>query len=273
MKASKSDRAWAEAMGLSVEEYRKRFTPWKTRGKALPATPPASMRVVKSKPSPSTRARVIERDGHRCRYCASLVVPGALGPNGLTIDHVIPRSRGGTNVLDNLVVACRTCNAEKSHLLASEWQSPIPVSGIADIALSRMPTASCPDCTDGVWADSDERQCPTCEGLGILTVERAILLLLHSRNATRSERSKASEARTEVRRLRAIIEQELGPGSTRRDLVATLRRNADTIAQMSDAILRLKVQVAQLGGGELERMIPRPEQRERALRLVEDGAA
>jgi 5-methylcytosine-specific restriction endonuclease McrA len=55
------------------------------------------------------RRAVFARDGHRCQYC------GAAAEN---IDHVIPRSRGGQHVWDNVVAACRACNArKKDHLL------------------------------------------------------------------------------------------------------------------------------------------------------------
>lgn len=57
-------------------------------------------------------AAVRERDGDMCRYCATLVNwSDKRGPTGGTYDHVIPR---GPNVLDNIVVACRRCNTDKS---------------------------------------------------------------------------------------------------------------------------------------------------------------
>ena len=50
------------------------------------------------------RRAVFARDGHKCQYC------GAAAEN---IDHVIPRSRGGTHTWDNVVAACRPCNMRK----------------------------------------------------------------------------------------------------------------------------------------------------------------
>lgn len=49
--------------------------------------------------------RVYGRDGHRCRICGSTV--------NLTVDHIIPLARGGTNDLDNLQTLCRSCNSRK----------------------------------------------------------------------------------------------------------------------------------------------------------------
>lgn len=47
------------------------------------------------------RRRVLARDGHRCIYC---------GGNADTIEHLMPRSKGGTDALANLAAACRSCN-------------------------------------------------------------------------------------------------------------------------------------------------------------------
>ncbi len=57
------------------------------------------------------RRAVFARDGHRCQYC------GATAEN---IDHVIPRSRGGTHTWDNVVAACRPCNTRKEDRLLHE---------------------------------------------------------------------------------------------------------------------------------------------------------
>ena len=58
---------------------------------------------------PLNRRSVFARDGHRCQYC------GAAAEN---IDHVVPRSRGGEHAWENVVAACRACNAKKGdHFL------------------------------------------------------------------------------------------------------------------------------------------------------------
>jgi 5-methylcytosine-specific restriction endonuclease McrA len=60
--------------------------------------------------APLTRRAVFARDDWVCQYC------GATAEN---LDHVIPRSRGGEHVWENVVAACRRCNAKKeNHLLA-----------------------------------------------------------------------------------------------------------------------------------------------------------
>ena len=58
-----------------------------------------------------TRRAVFARDGWACQYC------GAPAEN---VDHVIPRSLGGGHTWDNVVAACRRCNARKENRLAHE---------------------------------------------------------------------------------------------------------------------------------------------------------
>jgi 5-methylcytosine-specific restriction endonuclease McrA len=57
------------------------------------------------------RRAVFARDGHRCQYCGSAAE---------NIDHVIPRSRGGSHAWDNVVAACRRCNTRKRDRLLEE---------------------------------------------------------------------------------------------------------------------------------------------------------
>lgn len=52
-----------------------------------------------------TRQNIFRRDGHKCQYCG--------GRKDLTLDHLIPRSKGGKSTWNNLVTACRRCNARK----------------------------------------------------------------------------------------------------------------------------------------------------------------
>jgi 5-methylcytosine-specific restriction endonuclease McrA len=52
------------------------------------------------------RRNVFRRDNHTCQYCAHV-------GGDLTLDHVVPRSRGGRNSWENIVTACRECNSKK----------------------------------------------------------------------------------------------------------------------------------------------------------------
>ena len=57
---------------------------------------------------PLTRRNLFHRDGHRCQYCGS-------NSERLSIDHVIPRSRGGNHSWDNVTTACLRCNVHKGN--------------------------------------------------------------------------------------------------------------------------------------------------------------
>jgi 5-methylcytosine-specific restriction endonuclease McrA len=60
-----------------------------------------------------TRRAVLARDSWTCQYCGSR-------KSGLTVDHVIPRSRGGKSVWENIVAACASCNRRKGNRLPRE---------------------------------------------------------------------------------------------------------------------------------------------------------
>lgn len=62
-----------------------------------------------------TRRNLLLRDRYTCQYC------GAQPPvSELTLDHIVPRSRGGVSSWENLVVACRRCNLRKENLTPEE---------------------------------------------------------------------------------------------------------------------------------------------------------
>lgn len=56
---------------------------------------------------------VFTRDGGACVYCGSADHP--------TLDHIVPRSRGGLDKPENLTLACRSCNSKKGARKPSEW--------------------------------------------------------------------------------------------------------------------------------------------------------
>lgn len=60
-----------------------------------------------------TRKAVLARDAYTCQYCGRET-------GGLTVDHVIPRSRGGPSDWENIVASCAPCNRKKANLLPRE---------------------------------------------------------------------------------------------------------------------------------------------------------
>lgn len=68
------------------------------------------MRVVKL-----SKRNIFLRDHYTCQYCGKSYIQSKL-----TIDHVVPRSRGGTTTWKNVVTACNFCNVKKGDKLLTE---------------------------------------------------------------------------------------------------------------------------------------------------------
>lgn len=65
-----------------------------------------------------TRRNILLRDNHECGYCGK--------KSGLlTIDHIIPRERGGPDTWENLITACSSCNRGKSNRTPEEAGMPL----------------------------------------------------------------------------------------------------------------------------------------------------
>jgi 5-methylcytosine-specific restriction endonuclease McrA len=68
----------------------------------------------------TSRARILTRDKYRCQYC------GRKGTAfDLTLDHIIPRSRGGKTAAENLCAACQACNHRKGDRTPDEARMPL----------------------------------------------------------------------------------------------------------------------------------------------------
>lgn len=84
------------------------------------------VRIPGARRVPVTRRGVLRRDGHRCAYC---------GSGATTIDHVLPRSRGGADSWENLVACCLRCNNLKGDRTPQEMRwalriTPQPPRGV-----------------------------------------------------------------------------------------------------------------------------------------------
>jgi 5-methylcytosine-specific restriction endonuclease McrA len=64
---------------------------------------------------PVSRKGVLARDGYTCQYCGKQPLRQAL-----TVDHIVPRSQGGTTSWQNLVTACAPCNRRKGGRMPEE---------------------------------------------------------------------------------------------------------------------------------------------------------
>lgn len=70
--------------------------------------------ISKMKAGKPSRALIYKRDDYRCQYCGS--------SKNLSIDHVIPKSKGGEDTWENMVVACFPCNSKKGDKTLEEAQ-------------------------------------------------------------------------------------------------------------------------------------------------------
>ncbi|MDX2243651.1 MAG: HNH endonuclease [Leptolyngbyaceae cyanobacterium bins.302] len=91
---------------------------WTVRSPSFVLHVPEHIRLTATNPErhwkvpPVNRREVFRRDHHTCQYCGS--------PKRLTIDHVVPRSKGGSHTWDNVVAACEPCNLKKSDRTLAE---------------------------------------------------------------------------------------------------------------------------------------------------------
>lgn len=112
---------WKRAMGLMFAEKVRvlKFSDRVIQGVSRTFRAPAVAVLVKVVRSvyrgrvPFSRRNLLARDRFACVYCGSRAKP-------ITMDHVIPRSRGGTTDFDNCVACCRACNTKKGALLPRE---------------------------------------------------------------------------------------------------------------------------------------------------------
>lgn len=55
----------------------------------------------------------MEHWGYQCAYCGS--------KKNITIDHIVPRSKGGNDITKNVLCCCQECNQDKSHTHWEDW--------------------------------------------------------------------------------------------------------------------------------------------------------
>jgi len=91
---------------------------WEVRSPSVVLQISEHIRLISGNPGrhwkipPVSRREVFRRDSHTCQYCGST--------KHLTLDHVLPRSKGGTHTWDNVVAACERCNSAKGDRLLHE---------------------------------------------------------------------------------------------------------------------------------------------------------
>ncbi len=91
------------------------------------------------------RRNIFMRDHYTCQYCGRKP-----SKDDLTIDHILPKSRGGRTIWENVTLACTACNTKKGSRLLSECgMMPLKVPKRPSWLAMHVPTAS--DETSSMW--------------------------------------------------------------------------------------------------------------------------
>lgn len=114
------------------------------RSARLTLVPPDVIRLTKYEKMGArsvifSRRNIFKRDRYTCQFCG-----GQPGSKELTIDHVMPRSRGGLGSWENCVLACVSCNKRKSNRTPAEAKMPLrktPVKPTWKMLAQVSPTA------------------------------------------------------------------------------------------------------------------------------------
>lgn len=84
------------------------------------ASPKQRCKYFKTKYQIIDKNLIFKRDDYRCSYCGVLCVTNPKFSNSgkyITIDHIVPISKGGSHIFSNLTTSCRSCNSKKSNKL------------------------------------------------------------------------------------------------------------------------------------------------------------
>jgi 5-methylcytosine-specific restriction endonuclease McrA len=82
------------------------------------APPPATERIPHDLPRAERLRRILDRDGAHCVWCRRPLAPGH---RDLSLEHVVPRLKGGPAWPENEVAACRACNRARGHTAPAAW--------------------------------------------------------------------------------------------------------------------------------------------------------
>ena len=72
--------------------------------------------------------RILERDGGECVWCRRPLAPG---DRDLSLDHLIPRLKGGPAWPENELAACRPCNRRRGHIAPAAWLEDCEARGLS----------------------------------------------------------------------------------------------------------------------------------------------
>ena len=116
--------------------------------------------------SAASKRRLLEADDHRCAYCHTSQVNSG---HPMVVDHILPRSKGGTSDFENLCYACYRCNLFKHA--TSELEDPL-TSEMTALSHPRQHTWS----DHFVWSNDGIRL------LGLTAIGRVTIIALNMNN-------------------------------------------------------------------------------------------
>lgn len=112
---------WEEAVKMVLTDKAvvlEEYSNWDVHSPSLTMAVPAVVMLTEfsteGRSVPFSRAAILLRDHFTCQYCG---INCRNNHRQLTLDHVIPKMRGGRKTWDNMVTACHSCNGEKSHYM------------------------------------------------------------------------------------------------------------------------------------------------------------
>lgn len=131
-------RALSLVLSGKAQTVLHRHEPVRTASGVVPRPSVIKLEHMVRRPRPRvklSKREIFRRDNYTCQYCGRQTTH-------LTIDHVVPRHRGGGHLWDNLVAACPNCNRRKGGLTPVDAgmplrQRPIEPSPTADYLFSR----------------------------------------------------------------------------------------------------------------------------------------
>ena len=92
-----------------------------------PRQPATDERIPRELPRAERLLRILERDGFECVWCRR---PLAAGHPDSSLEHVVPRLKGGPAWPENEVCACRPCNRRRGHTAPAAWLDDCEARGL-----------------------------------------------------------------------------------------------------------------------------------------------
>lgn len=170
-----SQQQWRQRNNGYLVEYRKKYS--KTAHGKLMSRKQKAIRRARKVASPGNLTikgirRQYDAQQGRCYYCKAEL------SDKYHVDHFIPLSRGGTNTLDNIVIACPTCNMRKHNKMPDEFLALLRAEKEMETTMPLKPLSA--DARHKLWEIAERRcqsplEAPLCQGKPEIKISKAII--------------------------------------------------------------------------------------------------